>query len=130
MYAFAYTLSPTCAVKTLKPQCCHLYKVSKLVPGIIYKLRKQMKCEKKSKYPMRRLKFSFSLQGGPCVWAALPAWAHFNFPRTESGGHEEITRVPQTLQTRWQLWSPTSFTKSGLLLKVSTEETTPVGGAA
>ena len=73
---------------------------------------------------------SISLQGGPCLWAALPAWAHLSFPRTASGGHEEITRIPQTLQTGWQLRSPTNFTKSGPFLNVSTEGTTPVGGEA
>ena len=32
----------------------------------------ELKCEKR-KHPMRRWKLSSSLQGGPCLWAALPA---------------------------------------------------------
>ena len=53
-----------------------------------------------------------------------------SIPQDSEWGHEEITRVPQTLQTGWQLWSPTNFTKSGPFLKVSTEGTMPVGGEA
>ena len=75
----------------------HSYK-SKLVTGIIYKFRKLMKFEK-SKYPIKRWKLSFSLQNGPRLWAALAGWAHFSFPGAARGGHKEITKVPQTLQT-------------------------------
>ena len=86
MYAFSLTLSPTCAVKTLNLQWGHLYKDSKLVTGIISKFRKQVKYEKKSKHPMRRWKLSSSLQGGLCLWAVLPAWAHVSFPQGSEWG--------------------------------------------
>ena len=130
MHAFSLTLSPICAVKTLKLQWDHLYKDNKLVTGIIYKFRKQVKYKKKSKHPMRRWKLSFSLQGGLCLWAALPAWAHISLPRAASGEHKEITRVPQTLHTGWKLWSTTNFTESGPLLKVNIEVIMPVEGVA
>ena len=116
MYYFSYILSSTCPVKTLKPQWVHLHKDNKLVTCLIYKFRKQMKY-KKSKHPKRKWKLSFSLQGGPCFSIALSALTHFNFPRIASGGHKEITRVPQTLHTRWQSWSTTNFTKSAAAAK-------------
>ena len=124
------TLSPICALKTLKLQWDHLYKHNKLVTGIIYKFRKQVKYEKKNKHPRRRWKLSFSLQGGLCLWAVLPAWAHVSFPQGSEWGTQEITRVPQTLCTAWKLWSTTNFTKSRPLLKVNIEVVMPVGGMA
>ena len=86
MHAFFWPYVPSVfSVKTLKLQWDHLYKHNKLVTGIICKFRKQVKYEK-SKHPVRRWKLSFSLQGGLCLWAVLPAWSHVSFPQSSEWG--------------------------------------------
>ena len=127
MDAFSLTLFPTCAVITLKLHWGNLYKDNKLVTGIICKFRKQVKYEKKSKHPMRRWKLSFSLQGGLCLWAVLPAWVHVSFPQGSKWGTQENYKGTSDFTYRLET---TNFTKSGHLLKVNIEVVMPVEGVA
>lgn len=96
--------STLCCENTKTPLRPFVQKSIKLVTGIIwvdsYKFRKQMKFERKNKYPMRRWKLGFSLQGGPCLHAALPRGAHFHFPHLHSQGYTwKSLRWPQTFKS-------------------------------